>query len=92
VPGRAGRLDTVSRIASVRLGVDLVALLEGHQIVRQTTAVLINEEPFVGVVVLTREESAPVTGSAHDKDPHRCVADSRDRRNIADQGVRCLPT
>jgi hypothetical protein len=37
--------------------------------VRQATAVLINEEPFVGVVVLTREESAPVTGSTYDEDP-----------------------
>jgi hypothetical protein len=45
VPGRAGRLDTVSRIASVRLGVDLVALLEGHQIVRQATAVLTMRSP-----------------------------------------------
>jgi hypothetical protein len=85
VPGRAGRLDTVSRIASVRLSVDLVALLEGHQIVRQATAVFINEEPFVGVVVLTREESAPVTGSTHDENPHRCEADSSGRRNLPDQ-------
>jgi hypothetical protein len=51
------------------LGVDLVALLEGHQIVGQATAVLAREEPLVGVVVLTRKESALVTGSAHDKGP-----------------------
>jgi hypothetical protein len=74
------------------LGVDLVALLEGHQIVRQAAAVLANEEPFVGVVMLTREESAPVTGSAHDKGLRRCVADSRGRRNLRDQGVRWPPT
>jgi hypothetical protein len=36
------------------LGVDLVALLEGHQIVGQAAAVLAHEEPLVGVVVLTQ--------------------------------------
>jgi hypothetical protein len=74
-PRRQAGLGLSDRVGA--LGVDLVALLEGHQIVGQAAAVFANEEPFVGVVVLAREVSAPVSGSAQDKGPHRCMADSR---------------